>query len=423
MSGPLLKIALVAMNWPGYQSLALGYIRAYAEAHDRLRGKVGFQTMDVTTEVDPWWVAYRVLRMSPDVVGFSVTCWNAAAVYEACGIIGKARPDTVIVLGGPEVGPIAEQVLAENPAVDIVVRGEGEETFAELLRVLVSGKKTWLCRGVTSRNGDEIVSAPDRPLIEDLDSIPSPYLSGLLVPTETLSYLETFRGCPHSCAYCFEGKGSTRIRSFSKDRVRAEIDAVASSPGVRRFSFVDSVFNLTDDRLRWLVETLEPHAARGIELHTIEVDIERIGDAEAALLRRAGVVSVETGPQSVGARALDISGRGLDPERFVRGVQALKRVGITVECDLIIGLPGDDAFDVIAGLRWLLSLDPGVVQSSTLRVLPGTRLHTQAREIDLTYDPRPEHCVIQTGGIEYADIRRLEVMANALQQGYQAVLA
>jgi anaerobic magnesium-protoporphyrin IX monomethyl ester cyclase len=422
MSEPQLKAALVALNNPGYQSLALGNVRAYAEAHERLRGKVGFQTLDLTTDVDPWWVAYRVLRMQPNVVAFSVFCWNARAVYEACRIIRNAEPKMTIVLGGPEVSPDAERVLAANPAVDIIVRGEGEVTFTELLRVIASGKRVWMCEGVTARRDAEIVSAPDRALIEDLDTIPSPYLAGLIVPNETLTYIETFRGCPHNCSYCFEAKGASGIRSFSQERVKAEIDLVASGRGVRTFSFVDSVFNLTADRLHWLADLMEPHARRGITLHTIEVDIERIGDAEASELQRAGVVSVETGPQTVGAEALKTSNRAFDSDRFAEGVAALKRAGISVETDLIIGLPGDDAFDVVGGLRWLLSLDPGTVQSSTLRVLPGTDLCARAQDIGLMFEPEPGHGVIQTRGISFADLRRLETMANAMQGAYRARL-
>jgi radical SAM superfamily enzyme YgiQ (UPF0313 family) len=420
MADSVLKVVLVALNQPGYRSLALGYLRAFAEAQERLKRKVGFQTIELEVDTDAWWLAYRVLRVEPDVVGFSVTCWNARVIYEACGIIKSAMPRVVIVLGGPEVGPQAEEVLSANPSVDAVVRGEGEETFAELLKVIASGKRMWMCNGVSARNADEIVSAVDRPAIEELDSIPSPYLSGVLAPTETTAYVETYRGCPHRCGYCYEAKGVPGIRSFSRERIQAEIDAVANAPGVKTFSFVDSVFNLTRQRLSWLADVLEPHARRGLRLHTVEVDIERIDNEEAAELRRAGVVSVETGPQSIGAEALEACGRAFDAERFASGIEALKQVGIRTECDLIIGLPGDDPYDVIGGLRWLLGLDPGVLQSSTLRVLPGTDFALRADEIGLRYDREPDHAVVQTSGISFADLRRLETMASALQQGYRA---
>jgi radical SAM superfamily enzyme YgiQ (UPF0313 family) len=415
-----MKVALLALNSPGYQSLALAYLRAYAQADRRLAGRAAFQTLDLTIESDPWWVAWRVLGLEPDVLGVSVTCWNARAVYEVCRIVGQVRPECAIVLGGPEVGAIAEDVMRANPAVHAVVRGEGEATFADLLDVVAGGGKAWRVEGVTARKGDDVVSAPDRALIADLDSVPSPYLTGLLAPIDGGSYLETYRGCPHRCAYCFEGKGYGRLRHFSEARVAAEIEAVAGAPGVRSFSFIDPVFNLTSDRLGTLSARRAPHAARGVRLHTIEVDIERVDDETAALLVAAGVASVETGPQTIGRAALETCRRGFDRERFARGVRALRTVGISVECDLIVGLPGDDVFDFLAGLRFVLSLDPGAVQSSTLHVLPGTDLWERAVELGLSFDAEPPHEIVATPHVPFREMRRAEVLADSAQRAYRA---
>lgn len=421
-TGPQQKVALVGLNSVGYRSLALGYVRAFAQADQRLAGKSGFMTLDLDVSVDPWWIAYRVAGLGADVVGFSVTCWNARAVYDACRLLRHILPDVYIVVGGPEVSPIAEEVLAAQPSIDAVVRGEGEETFAELLTVLLRQRSPWRVEGVTARRDGDIVSASDRGLIGDLDAIPSPYLTGALEPVEGTAYIETYRGCPHRCGYCFEGKGFGRIRSFSPERVQAEVAFLAQTAGLGTFTFIDPVFNLTPDRLEWLSGVMEPHVRQGVHLHTIEVDIERIGPEDAALLRRAGVVSVETGPQTVGERALQVCRRGFDRDRFVAGVQALKAAGITVECDLIVGLPGDTAADVLAGMSFVAELDPGMLQMSTLHVLPGTDLWLRAEEVGLTYDPSPPHEVISTMEISFADMRRLEVMGNGLMELYRARL-
>lgn len=415
-----LRCVLLGLNSPGYRSLALGYLRAYAEADAAVAGRVSFETLDLDTDVDPWWAAWRVIGLEPDVLAISVTCWNARAVYEICRIVGAVRPECAIVLGGPEVGPVGEEVLASHPEVHAVVRGEGEATFAALLAELTRADKVWRVDGLVVRKGDSIVSTPDRPLIADLDSIPSPYLSGVLDPVDGGAYLETYRGCPHRCAYCFEGKGYGRIRSFSDERIRAEIDLVASAPGVRSFSFIDPVFNLTGVRLGKLADWMRPHVARGVRLHTIEVDIERIDADTAALLRRAGVASVETGPQTVNARALQACSRSFDAERFASGVRALKAQGISVECDLIVGLPGDEVYDFLAGMRFCLSLDPGVLQSSTLHVLPGTRLWDESPALGIEYDREPPHEVIATSDIPFRDLRRAEVLARSLQSAYRA---
>lgn len=408
MSAPL-KVALLAMNAPGYQSLAIAYLRAFAEADPRLKGRVAFQSLDLASDDDPWWVAYRIIGLAPDVLGISVLCWNARAVYDVCRIVKKAMPDITIVLGGPEVGPIGAQVLEAHQEVTAVVRGEGEETFAEVLDLVRRGRPLVSADGVTARDASGAPKeAPDRALIADLDAIPSPYLSGVLVPRESTAYIEGFRGCPHACAYCFEGKGYGRIRSFSRQRIEAEIDFLASECGVGSFSFIDPVFNLTSDRLEWLSDALAAHAGRGLVLHTVEVDIERIDDAAAALLRRAGVVSVETGPQSIGAAALDACNRSFDRERFERGVSACRRAGISVECDLIAGLPGDTADDFLAGIDFCMSLDPGKIQTSTLHVLPGTSLYANAAELGLTFDPEPPHEIISTSTVGFSDLRRAE---------------
>jgi radical SAM superfamily enzyme YgiQ (UPF0313 family) len=416
-----LRVVLLALNVPGYQSLALGYLRAYAQADPRLVGRVAFQTLDLDTDAEPWWVAYRIAGLRPDVLAASVSCWSARAVFDVCRIVRGAVPNVRIVLGGPEVGPVAEDVLARHPEVDAVVRGEGEETFADVLDLARRGKPFARADGVTARDASGApVSAPDRPLIADLDRIPSPYLTGVLDPAEGTAYIEGYRGCPHRCGYCFEGKGYGRIRAFSPKRVAAEIDFLAREKGLRSFSFIDPVFNLTDERLEWLVETLEPHAARGLQIHTVEVDIERIDERTARLLKRAGVVSVETGPQSIGAEALAQCRRSFDRERFARGVAALKAEGISVECDLIAGLPGDTASDFLDGVGFCLSLDPGKLQTSTLHVLPGTDLYARAAELGLTYDPEPPHEVIATRTIGFADLRRLEALSIYVARQYAA---
>lgn len=420
MTTPL-KVALLALNSSGYQSLALGYLRAYAQADDRLKGRVGFQTLDLSTDDDPWWVAYRIIELEPDVLGASAFCWNARAIHDICRIVKQALPHVRIVLGGPEVGPVAAEVLLAHPEVDAVVRGEGEAAFADVVDLARRGKPFSRADGVTARDATGMpVAAPDRALIADLDVIPSPYLAGVLEPREGSAYVETFRGCPHDCAYCFEGKGYGRIRSFSRARVEAEVAHLAGERGVRQFSFIDPVFNLTPDRLRWLSDALAPYAARGLVLHTVEVDIERVDDEAALLLRRAGVVSVETGPQTIGADALATCRRGFRADRFAAGVAALKRQGVLVETDLIAGLPGDTAEDFLGGVAFCLSLDPGKIQTSTLHVLPGTDLHLRATELGLRFDPEPPHEVVATRDIGFADLRRLEARSVHIARLYAA---
>ena len=408
-----LRIALVGVTSPGYRSLALDYLQASLLTDPRL-GSIAVTRIDVDTSSDPWWLAFRVasLTPAPDVIALPVMCWTARPVLDAVRVLKAQLPETRIVLGGPEVGPIARDVLERHGSVDAVVRGEGEFAFCDLVWAYLRGGDPAAVPGVSARVGDRIVDGPEREPVADLDSIPSPF-QGRSHSTEGSAYVETYRGCPHTCGYCFEGKGSTRIRSFSWERIAEDIDAVASTPGMESFSFIDPVFNLTMDRLERLADIMAPHAARGVRLHTIEVDLERVDARQAQLLARAGVASVETGPQTTGAAALATCRRSFDAERFAQGVAACKDVGISVECDLIVGLPGDTVDDVLASLDFAIDLDPGVVQLSTLHVLPGTDLWNRAAELGLVFDAEPPHELISTRDMSFTELRRVEALGRA----------
>lgn len=416
-----LRVVFLALNSPGYRSLGCAYVRAYAQHDRRLRAAVAFTTLDLEAGTDPWWVAYRVLEMQPDVVAASVMCWSARDTYEALRIIKAAESDTFVVAGGPEVSTMGEEVLERHPWIDVVVVGEGELTFADLMAARIMARPLDRVAGIAYRSPDGVVrSTPPRQLLSDLDALPSPYLTGILQPVDGATYIETYRGCPHRCGYCFEGKGSSRIRAFSRKRVETEVGLIASTPGVRSFSFIDPVFNLNQERLEWLSKVLRPYAEKGVRIHTVEVDIEHIDDAVASLLAEAGVVSVETGPQTTGADALSACRRPFDRDRFVAGVEACKRHGIRVECDLIVGLPGDTVDDIFESMRFCVGLDPGKIQVSTLRVLPGTDFWARADELGIVFDHEPPHEVVCTREASFVDLRRAEVRLTWLQRQYEA---
>ena len=83
------------------------------------------------------WVLNRIYLLRPRVAAFSVNIWNLHFTLELADRLKKVAPGTVIVLGGPEAGAAAAELMAVEPAIDYIVRGEGEETFRELLGFLL----------------------------------------------------------------------------------------------------------------------------------------------------------------------------------------------------------------------------------------------------------------------------------------------
>lgn len=419
-----LNVLLVALNScsePHYFSLALGNLKAHAAADAQVAAGTNIDIVDYCmTCSDPMQVAFYIAGAKPDAVGFSCYCWNIDIVRHIAEMVAKTTPEAKIIAGGPEVTPGAEEFLAVNPSFDIVVRGEGEETFRELLRALIDEEGLSGVAGISYREGEHVFANEDRPLIEDLDTIPSPYLTGILAPREHVTYFETLRGCPYRCAYCYEGKNYPKLRHFSDERVRAEIELIARTPHVTTFSFIDPVFNLTKERLAKLVEMLAPAVAAGKTIHTVEVITEQVDEETIELLKKAGAVSTETGPQTVNPQTVKDINRYFVRDKFVRGVELMRDAGLRVLCDLIVGLPGDDYFSFLNSVRFVLDLRPGTIIFSTLNVLPGTVVREEADKWGMIYDDAAPHYVLGTDTFSFEEIRKAELLAASIAREYDA---
>jgi len=418
-------VLLAALNScadPHYYSLAQGYLRAYAAADSEVGIEADIQSIDFcSTCNDPLQVAFYISNAKPDVLGLSCYCWNIDQMRHIASMVRKTLPDTKIVGGGPEVTPIADDFLEANPAFDVIVRGEGEATFTELLRAWTAKTDIARVAGISYRDGNHILANEDRPLIEDLDTIPSPYVTGILKPREHVTYLETFRGCPYRCGYCYEGKNYPKLRHFSNERIKAEIDLIAQDPSVTTYSFIDPVFNLTKEKLQKMCDMLRVSAAAGKTIHTVEVITEQVDAKTVQKLKEAGAVSTETGPQTTNPRAIENINRYFVTDKFVRGVEAMRDGGLKVLCDLILGLPGDDFFSFCRSIRFVVDLRPGTIIFSTLNVLPGTAIRDDAPKYGLEYDEAAPHYVLQTNSFSFEEIRKAEMLAASVAKEYDAV--
>jgi len=412
-------VVLISLDCPGYTSYATALLRESLKADPRLPD-LRVASLSIPSGYDPWWLVWRLARLTPtpDFVCFSVYCWNSAELIMAARLTRQVLPDAQIVFGGPEAGPQAANWLARYRWLDAVALAEGERVLPEFVYSWARGGDPATIPGLVarSRTGAPVPDLTPATPIEPLDALPSAYTDEHPPAIDGSAYLETYRGCPHACSYCFEGKGLKRIRSFSWKRIAAEVERVATTPGLASFSVIDAVFNLSTERLERLAEIFEPYAQQGLRLHTIEVDLEHIDARQAELLARCGVASVESGPQTTNQRALELAHRRFDPQRWLAGLAACQARGIIVEADLIIGLPGDSPADVRASLDFVAASGADILQASTLRVLPGTDLWQRADELGLQFDQKAPHEVISTPDISYAELRELETYGLAVQK-------
>ena len=201
-------------------------LQVYCGHDPILASEVAFEIVTFSLDEQPRDVARRILDLKPWVLGVSCYVWNANKTFEICNHLKAAVASTLIVAGGPEAGHVPNEVLEECPAVDIVVTGEGEETFRQILLAHLVGMQRETIRGISYRQDARVVRTPAQPSI-DLGTLPAlfappqeGYLSGL---GHKIMY-ETLRGCPHVCFFCDWGVLTPgRTRSFPIERIEREL--------------------------------------------------------------------------------------------------------------------------------------------------------------------------------------------------------
>ncbi len=222
--------------------LAMAYLQAYAQTDPEVRERCQLRIFNFGGGDSTVTMARRLFYENPvpDVLACSVLGWNYGAFGRLAETFRQLNPQGWIVFGGTHVSNCGARVFAMFPPVDIVANGEGELTFLEVLRAYLAGRSKRDLGDIQglSFQGErgQVITTPARPRIEDLDVIPSPLLSGVVTlrrpdgrPRYDVVLLETNRGCPYSCAFCYWGGAvGQRVRRFSPERMAAEIDFIAS---------------------------------------------------------------------------------------------------------------------------------------------------------------------------------------------------
>jgi radical SAM C-methyltransferase len=221
--------------------LAIGYLKASVLGDEHLAAEVDVELFNFKGGATTTEIATRLFGgPPPDVLAFSVLGWNYRTFGEISITYKQLKPDGVVVFGGNHVANQAERVFRMFPTVDVVVNGEGEVTFPAILRALLAdrsrdGSALVGIPGISTVVDGGVVTTEKQERIADLDSIPSPFLSGAIPMLDhdgkfryDVALMETNRGCPYACSFCYWGGAvGQRVRTFSRERLRAELEMFA----------------------------------------------------------------------------------------------------------------------------------------------------------------------------------------------------
>ena len=254
---PKIILANILAKRHEYKSLALGYLKAYADSRLELKAGTDIILQEYSCDIREEDILEDIIKESPSIVGFSCFLWNISVVISLCHKLKNRSPRIITVLGGVEVTPRCLELLRENPAVDVIVQGEGELVFADFLTSWLKGGSFNGIPGLAFRRKGKIVINPMRIPLGNLDILPSPYLTRTLKlhPGEGV-LIETLRGCPFRCGFCAWASHSKSQRFFPDQHVLSEIKFVLDQIKFGEIYIVDSDFFLNKQRAKRLLLAL-----------------------------------------------------------------------------------------------------------------------------------------------------------------------
>ena len=420
-----MKVLLAAINAKYIHSnLGIYSLKTYGEKMLKEWGlaeeaKVSLAEYTINHQMEQ--ILQDIYKRKPDVIGFSCYIWNISYVKMILADIKKVLPDVKIWAGGPEVSYHAEAFLKEEPAVDIVMMGEGEITFAHFLKALLEGEELKQVPGLMLRNDDGTITDTGFRQVMDMSQIPFPYAFMDMKELEhRIIYYESSRGCPFSCAYCLSSIDK-KLRFRSLDLVLPELEWFLQAK-VPQVKFVDRTFNCKKSHAMAIWQYIRDHD-NGITNFHFEIAADLLDKDELDLLStmRPGLVQLEIGVQSTNEKTLETIRRKTDIEEIRQITENINSWhNIHQHLDLIVGLPWEDLKRFKQSFNDVYSMEPEQLQLGFLKILKGSYMEELIPDCDLLYSAAPPYEVLCTKWLSYGDVLELKDIEEMTEVHYNS---
>jgi radical SAM superfamily enzyme YgiQ (UPF0313 family) len=275
------------------------------------------------------------------------------------------------------------ETLVTAPEIDIIVRGEGEETIIELLRALEHKQPLSKIEGISYRKDGRVESNPVCSKIVDLDSLP--FLAYHLLPWKRykphpphgralpFAAIITSRGCPYRCSYCSKPVFGNKFRGQSPERVVEEINYHKRGLGIKEFAFYDDVFTLNKRRAYAIVDEM---MGRGLKIHwTCETRADLVDKELLRRMKQAGCYSIAYGIESASQEIVNTLNRDVTIEQVEEAVRLSQEVGLQTIGYFMIGSPGESRETIRQTIQFAKKLKLDFAQFSVTTPYPGTKLY------------------------------------------------
>ncbi len=408
------SILFLAVNASySHTNLAGGYLGAVADAEGWR-----WQTLETLDGADLPELLGMLCRYRPTVLAATFYLFNRQRLLTIVRRYKSLYPACIVIGGGPEFDGDNRRFLAVEPAIEVVVRGEGELAFRDWLRHIDARSHWRRIPGLCFRDGNNSYHDGGRAVsVDNLDDLPSPYRFLPDISRKPFAQLETTRGCTNRCVFCREGSHDI-LRRFSLSRVRQSLQTLREI-GIREVRLLDRTFNEPAARARQLLSMLIEEFS-DLRFH-LEIDPGRLTRTFMDTLARApaGQLKLEAGIQTFHPDAWRRMRRGTSPRRALNGLRALSAMpNLAVHADLIAGLPGANRASLRADIDTVIAAGPSELQLEILKVLPGTPLRDMAAAAGLVYAPDPPYEVLCSRDMLPADLADAAVWSRAIDWFY-----
>jgi radical SAM superfamily enzyme YgiQ (UPF0313 family) len=377
----------IDVQW--FKPLAFGYLKGYLDKN--LKTPISMALLDTPEELDEF-----------DIVAISSTSQDYAQAIKIARSMKQKNRNTVMVLGGHHITYLPE-TLTED--FDIGVRGEGEQTFLDLISyfqkngfVLIPEKLKKI-PGVIFRENGNLMATEKRPLL-DLDALPHPDRK-----SGGAQYIFTSRGCPFKCSFCSSSAFWEKTRFFSANYVVEEIEQLLQQfPGMKQVPIWDDLFIADKKRLMKIIDLAEAKGINKKVNFSFSVRANLVDDEMCIALKRLNVVGVAFGAESGSDRILKLMNKGAAVQQNQKALDLLQTYGIPVMCSFIVGWPTETEEEMCKTFEFILqNIAAGKLPTSNavniLMPIPGTAL----------WDTAVRDGLIQ---LDHFDWKRLSIFAS-----------
>lgn len=391
-------IVLATLN-ARYSHASIGLRYLYANLKE-LQAQA--RLLEFTIKDQPAQIVEKLLQRQPRIIGLGVYIWNALETQQVLHLIKKVAPETVVIVGGPEVSYFPQRVSFEQ--ADYLVQGEGDWAFYRLCRAILDGQ-----------------APPERlqpGLPEDLNSLafPYPYYSEHDLK-QRIAYVEASRGCPFTCEFCLSSLDQ-KVRKFETSAFLEQLEQMWQR-GARNFKFIDRTFNLNPSVTNQILDFFLNKQQQLPAQERYFVHFEMIPDHFPQHLKdklqqfAPTTLQLEIGIQTLNPEVSARIRRKLKPE-VVRDnlIFLAEHTHAHLHVDLIVGLPGESLQSFGANLNALVSWINSEIQIGILKKLAGTDLQRHDQTFGMVYSDSPPYDILQNDLISFAEMQAIKRFAR-----------